>query len=328
MLEEATVDVSGGFNVLSGETGAGKSIVVDSLALLAGGRASADLIRTGAQSLSVTGVFEPDGEEWRQILASAGLEADGEELVIRREISRGGRNRVFLNDRPVTLKLIGELAPQLLRIHGQREELGLVDPELQRVWLDRCGGPGGAELRERTAAAFAEYRRQARRLDQLSGDQRGRHERLDFLRFQIAEIDEVDPKADEERALRQERSVLRNSEAIQQALASSCEVLFDQDGSAYEGLGRALAGLEQVEAWEPHAAGWVAELEEFRIRLSEMENGLRHRLDAIDAEPGRLDLVEDRLAALERLFRKTWRQHPAGPRSTRLASGRAGGLER
>lgn len=304
MLEEATVTLEGGFNVLSGETGAGKSIVVDSLALLAGGRASNELIRTGADSLSVTGVFAPGGEQWRRQLDEAGLDTGGDEIVVRREISRGGRNRVFLNDRPVTLKLLADLAPQLLRIHGQREELGLVDPELQRVWLDRCGGRQAVELRQRVAEVYSQYRYHAKRLEELTGDRRSRHERVDFLRFQIAEIDEVAPVADEELALRQERSVQRHSEAIQQALASACEALFDRDAAAYDSLGLALGALEQVESWEPGAAAWATELEEIRIRLSEMENGIRHRLDSIDAEPGRLDLIEDRLAALERLFRK------------------------
>ncbi len=304
VLEEATVSPALGFIVLSGETGAGKSIVVDSLALLAGGRASSELIRTGADSLSVTGVFAPSGKAWREVLDEAGLESDGEEVVIRREISRSGRNRVFLNDRPVTLKLVGDLAPWLLRIHGQREELGLVDPELQRVWLDRCGGSGATELHQRLAEAHTEYRRLARRLEELAGDRRSRGERVDFLRFQIAEIDDVAPEVDEEIGLRQERAVLRHSEAIQQALSVSCNSLFDQDNAAYDELGRALSALEQVESWEPNAAGWVSELEEIRIRLAEIESGVRHRLDSIDAEPGRLDSIEDRLAALERLFRK------------------------
>ncbi|MCP3997042.1 MAG: AAA family ATPase, partial [bacterium] len=139
VLEEASIEFGQGFNVLSGETGAGKSIVVDSLALLSGVRASSDLIRTGAESLTVTGFFDPDPAAHR-LLGEVGLEGDGEELVIRREVTRSGRNRVFLNDRPVTLKLVAELAPALIRIHGQREELGLVAPELQRTWLDLSGG--------------------------------------------------------------------------------------------------------------------------------------------------------------------------------------------
>jgi len=304
VLEEATIELGSGFNVLSGETGAGKSIVVDSLALLSGVRASSDLVRTGADTLSVTGIFEPGVGEWRRVLEEAGIDAEGDEIVIRREVQREGRSRAFVNDRPVTLKLLGELAPELLRIHGQREELGLVAPDLQRTWLDRCGGREAEELLERTAEAYAEHRRLAQRLERLTGDERARRERIDFLRFQLQEIDAAEPVAGEEEALRQERHVLRHSEAIQGALTGSCEALFDGEAPAYDQFGRALHLLEEVAEWEPGAPGWISELEEMRIRLGEMEQALHRRSDEVEADPDRLNAVEERLATLERLFRK------------------------
>lgn len=304
VVEEATIELGAGFNVLSGETGAGKSIVVDSLALLAGVRASSDQIRTGAENLGVSGIFEPSGEAWRRLLMEAGIDAEEDELMIRRQVSRSGRSRAWVNDRPVTLKLLTALAPHLLRIHGQREELGLVDPELQRTWLDSCGGEEAEKLRQRTGDAFALYREAAARLERLTGDERERQERLDLLRFQLAEIDDVRMVAGEEDGLRQERDVLRHSEAIQQALADSSELLFDKDGAAYEALSQSVQHLREVSAWEPQAGGWVEELEELRIRLAELESPLRHRLDQVEADPQRLNTIEDRLATLERLFRK------------------------
>lgn len=304
VVEEATIELGTGFNVLSGETGAGKSIVVDSLALLAGVRANSDQIRTGADSMGVSGIFEPSGDTWRSVLEEAGIEAEDDELVIRREVQRGGRSRAWVNDRPVTLKLLTALAPYLLRIHGQREELGLVDPELQRTWLDSCGGEEAMKLRQKTREAFAKYREAAARLDRLVGDEREREERLDLLRFQLAEIEDVRMEAGEEDGLRQERDVLRHSEAIQQALAGSSEALFDNDGAAYEALSHAVHHLQEVSAWEPLAGGWVEELEELRIRLGELESPLRHRLDQVEANPQRLNAIEDRLATLERLFLK------------------------
>ena len=303
VLQEASIEFGGGFNVLSGETGAGKSIVVDSLALLSGVRASADLIRTGAESLTVTGFFDSN-ERSRALLREAGLEEGGDELVIRREVTRGGRNRVFLNDRPVTLKLIAELAPALLRIHGQREELGLVAPELQRTWLDTSGGRQTNGLLRRVGEAFATYSAAAERLARLTGDDRARRERIDFLRFQLAEIDSLEITPGEEDALRRERGVLRHSEAIQLALAGASTALFDQENATYESLGRARQALQQVESWEPEAAGWVAELEELSIRLGELETSLRRRLDEAEANPERLNAIEERLSSLERLFRK------------------------
>ncbi len=303
VVAETSIELGPGFNVLSGETGAGKSIVVDSLALLSGGRASSDLIRTGADSLTLTGFFAPDAAV-HGLLREAGVELDGEELVIRREITRSGRNRVFLNDRPVTLKLVADLAPALIRIHGQREELGLVAPELQRTWLDLSGGDEAGPLLERVAEAHAAYRAAAERLERLTGDDRARRERIDFLAFQVAEIDGAQIVAGEEEALRRDREVLRHAEAIQGAIASAAELLFDADGAAYESLGRALHALEQVDAWEPAAAGWAGELDELVIRLGELETSLRRRLDEVEADPERLNAIEDRLASLERLFRK------------------------
>lgn len=304
VMAEASVELGAGFNVLSGETGAGKSIVVDSLSLLAGARASAELVRTGAEALTVSGVFEPEGDAWRPVLEDAGLEIDGGEVLVRREISRAGRNRVFVNDQPTTLRLLADLAPYLLRIHGQRDELGLIEPELQRSLLDRTGGPEAAPLLARVAEAHEQYVRLAERLERLSGDDRMRRERLDLLRFQASEIDAARLQAGEDAELRGERGVLRNAEAITRSLGNAFALLFEEEGSAVERIGKAQSYLGEVEAWEPGAAGWGAELEEVRIRLTEMASSLQHRLDGLEADPARLDFVEERLALLERLGRK------------------------
>lgn len=304
VLEEAAIEFGGGFNVLSGETGAGKSIVVDSLALLSGVRASSDQIRTGVETLTVTGVFLPAGDEWRELLRNAGVESAGEELVIRREIQRSGRNRVFVDDQIATVRLLEDLAPSLLRLHGQREELGLVDPELQRTWLDRVGGDEGETLLHRVAEAFAEYRDVAARLERVSGDDRRRQERIDLLRFQLSEIDDARLEAGEEDQLRQEREILRHAEAIGEGLGRAADLLFEGDAPAYEAVSRAQQALEKVAGWEPQAEAWAQELEEIEIRLGELEPDLRRRFEEVDSDPARLDAVEARLAVLERLFRK------------------------
>jgi len=314
VIAEAAVELGPGLNVLTGETGAGKSIVVDSLTLLAGARAVSELIRTGADTLTVTGVFAPESDGWRAVLAAAGVEpeeeggddagGDGEEIIVRREISRAGRNRVFVNDRPTTLRLLADLAPHLLRIHGQREELGLVDPELQRVWLDRSGGAEARGLAARVETAFAEADRLGARLARAAGDERARLERLDLLRFQARELAGAGLVAGEEAELAAERDVLRNLETITRALGGAYGLIYEEDGAAAERLARAAEMLEEAAAWEPAAAAGAAELEEVRVRVEELARDLGRRLDGLDAEPGRLDRVEGRLAQLERLFRK------------------------
>jgi DNA repair protein RecN (Recombination protein N) len=304
VLAEASVEFGEGFNVLSGETGAGKSIVVDSLSLLAGARASTEMVRTGAEALTVSGVFEPEGSGWQTVLEDAGLEAEGVEVLIRREIGRSGRNRVFVNDQPTTLRLLADLAPYLLRIHGQRDELGLIEPDLQRAMLDRSGGPEAGPLLARVAESFDGYTRLAERLERLSGDDRMRRERLDLLRFQAGEIDAAKLRAGEDAELRAERDVLRNAEAITRSLGTALSLLFDEEGAAVERVGKAHSLLAEVEAWEPQAIAWGAELEEVNIRLSETARSLQHRLDGLEADPARLDFVEERLALIERLCRK------------------------
>jgi len=308
VLAEASVDFGPGLNVLSGETGAGKSIVVDSLALLAGGRASAELIRTGADTLTVTGSFMPAGEAWKRVLAEAGVEpaasSTGGELVVRREVSREGRNRVFVDDQPATVRLLADLAPHLLAIHGQRDELGLADPELQRGWLDRSGGDEAEPLRSRTAAAWERYRSVAERLERATGDERARRDRLETLRFQLGELDAAHLQAGEEDRLRAERGVLRHAEAILRGLDGASTDLAEDDGAAAERLRRAAASLEEVGEWEPRAAAWARELEELRIRLDDVALAVSRRAGEVEADPARLDAVEERLAVLERLFRK------------------------
>ncbi|HVS01353.1 MAG TPA: DNA repair protein RecN [Thermoanaerobaculia bacterium] len=304
VLAEATVELGPGLNVLSGETGAGKSIVVDSLALLAGGRAAAELIRSGADSLTVTGVFLPAGGDWREALVAAGVEAEGDELVVRREISREGRNRVFVNDQPITLRLLADVTPHLLTLHGQREELGLAEPELQRQWLDRSGGEEAERLLATVAAAWERYHGAAQRLERATGDERQRLERIDALRFQLGEIEAAAPQAGEEESLREDRQVLRHAEAILRGLGGAYDHLSEEEGAALERLRRAQEALQEIGEWEPRARQWAEQLEELQIQLADVTLGLGRRLGEVELDPGRLDAVEERLAVLERLLRR------------------------
>jgi DNA repair protein RecN (Recombination protein N) len=302
VLAGGEIELGAGFNVLTGETGAGKSLIVDSLALLAGARASSDLVRQGAEALSVAGVFDLPAELGER-LAAAGFDA-GDELVVRREIGREGRNRVFVNDQPATLRLLQEVAPRLLRIYGQREELELLAPPQQRHWLDRSGGAVAAALAQRVAAAYREWRALADRVERVAGDQRLRAERLDLLRFQAREIDEARPVAGEEDELRRDREALRHREAILRALGAAHAGVLDEEGAASERLARARSALAEVAGWEATAADALSELDELVARAQELGRALGERLAALETEPGRLDQIEERLARLERLLRK------------------------
>jgi DNA repair protein RecN (Recombination protein N) len=304
VIEDVSVEFGPGLNVLTGETGAGKSILIDALALLSGVRAAADLIRKGTDRLMVTGIFRPAGEVWLEALTRAGLTIEDGEIVIRREVTRDGPNRVFVNDEPVTLKLLARIAPLLLRIHAQREELNLVLPEFQRQLLDSSAGTHGLKFLGETSRAFGEYEELRGRWMRLAGDEKARLERLDLLRFQQQEIDAATLVAGQEDEYRVERDVLRHSEAITEALGSAVRSLFEDEGSAAERLATSARALRGVADWEPSSADWASQLEELRIRLEELSRDVTHRLGQLSVEPGRLDEIEERLALLERLFRK------------------------
>ncbi|MDX1385385.1 MAG: DNA repair protein RecN, partial [Thermoanaerobaculia bacterium] len=281
-----------------------KSIVVDTLSLLAGARASSDLVRTGAETLTVSGVFEDPPVDVVARLDDAGVAVVGDQIVVRREINRAGRNRIYIDDQPVTLRLLSEIAPGLLRIHGQREELGLVQPELQRTWLDRRGGDEGSRRVAEVAERFAAWAELEERLQRISGNDRIRQERIDLLTFQLSELESAALEAGEEDELRQERDLLRHSEAIFAALGGLTDELVDRDGSISERLAGVRSALDDVAAWESRAGAWSEELDELRIRAQELARSVADRLHAIDADPERLAAVEDRLAIVERMCRK------------------------
>jgi DNA repair protein RecN (Recombination protein N) len=318
VLEEVGLELGPGLNVLTGETGAGKSIVVDALALLAGARASGDLLRAGSDQLSVVARFDlPAGGSWAESLAAAGLALGEGELVARREIGRDARSRAYLDDQPVTLRLLAGAVGPLLALHAQREELEVAMPGEQRALLDASGGRAAEPLLAATRAAHERYAALAERLARADGDARTRRERIDTLRFQVAEIDAVAPIEGEEEALRAERELLRHAEAVGSALAGAWEALADE-GSAGERLAAARRRLEEIAAWLPEGRAWGGELEELGIRTGELARAVRDRLAAVDAEPGRLDTVEERLGRLERLLRK----HGVGTRDLLELRGR------
>ncbi len=304
IIEEVGIEFGGGLNVLTGETGAGKSIVVDALGLLGGARAAGDAIRSGAETLTVTGRLRPTGDGWRRTLEEAGLTCEGDEVVVRREVSRSGRNRVYIDDQPVTLRLLAVLAPYILRIHTQREELGLVSSELQREWLDRSAGVAGEALAAKVRDHCREVDVAVSRWERLTGNEKLRLERIDLLRFQISEIENARVNEGEEVELRSDRDFLRNAEQIAEGLGGSLELLYDDDDSAADRMGRSARALEKISAWAPEAEQWRQRLREMMAELGDLAADLRSQLSKAEADPMRLNEAEDRLATLERLFRK------------------------
>ena len=285
VVERVRVRFHAGFNLLTGETGSGKSIVVDALGLVFGERASADAIRSGADCARVSAIFEG---------------ADGEELIVEREILANGKSRAYLNGRPVTVTQLRELAPSLGDIHGQHDQQGLFSADRQRELLDGFGQLDTALV----AKLYAEWRAVAAELERLETQEQERLRQADLWAFQKREIQAADLKPGEEEELAQERRRLSNVGKLQTAAAEAYGALDDGAESVAAHLRLALKRLEELTRVDDSLAATVEELRTAEATVQEASRTLAAYLDGLEADPQRLDDVETRLAALDKLKRK------------------------
>lgn len=302
IIDAVEVPFSPGFVALTGETGAGKSLLVSSLELLAGRRASSELVRTGEERLKVEGFFRVDpGSGLTELLEELGA-GDEEQLVIRRELSADGRGRCWVNDVSVTANTLQRMAPFLLSIHGQHEQHGLADADVQRRLVDETGGHEGllAEVRER----FDEWRAEADRLASLEAARANRRDRLDTIAFQLAEIDAMAPVEDEHEQLMARRLVLRNAARLRELSDSILTSLGDDEASVVDCIARAERDVEEMIAHGLPLTEGGAALAEARIHVEELVREVRALAAGVDGDPGELDVVESRLHALDQLMLK------------------------
>ena len=307
VLEEVEVSFQGGLTVLTGETGAGKSLVVDALSLLAGDRADPSLVRAGAERAVIEGAFVSDDPEVRRLLDEAGLDTgeaspEGLEVVVRREVAGGGKGRLFLNGSPAALRTLSEVAPRLLVLYGQAEARDLLDPSSPRELLDRFAL--AVPLIAETADLFAAFKE--REKDRLRIEAAGRHggERLELLRYQAEEIDKVGPVSGEEEPLQAEKAALSTVEKRAELLSNALAALESEEGGALVAMGAARKVLSALLEVDAAAAPRLSALEEAVERISDLAAGLSRERDRLEADPGRLSEVAERLAALAKLKRK------------------------
>lgn len=306
VLEDVEVSFGEGLTVLTGETGAGKSLVVDALSLLSGERGDAGLIRAGAEKLVVEGAFGVDDAAVRETLAEAGLLADassGEaEVVVRREVAPGGRGRLFVNGSPSAVKTLSDLAPRLLVLYGQAEARELLDPAAPRELLDRYGGLG--EETRRTAGLHREWCSREAELSRLRSATADRARKLELLDFQIREIDAVKPKEGEDEELSSEKGRLANVEKVGGLLAAAADALESDESGAIRAASTARRALEAMAQIDSSQDARIARLSEAIQTLSEVAFGTSRDLERLEADPARLAFVTERLDALARLKRK------------------------
>jgi len=299
VIDHAIAVFGPGLNLLTGETGAGKSILVDALALLMGDKASSDVVRHGADRAVVSCVFEstPGAEN---TLESNGIDAEGSEIILRREIQAGGKGRVYVNNQPATVNVLRQLAPELALVHAQSETMGSFDQAQQRVLLDRSAGIGT----ERVAAAFQEWSEICTRLSRLEGDEQVRLREADLWSFQKNEIEGAAIREKEDEELEIERRVLANAEKLFAAAMSAHEFLYESDRSAEAALRAAERNLEELARYDPQFAEAVQQIKSARAAVDDVSATVRDYASRIQASPDRLTELEDRLEVLNRLKRK------------------------
>jgi DNA repair protein RecN (Recombination protein N) len=303
VLEAVRVRFHSGLNLLTGETGSGKSLVVDALGLLLGGRASGEMIRTGAERTRISGIFEvPSSPELAALLDAAGIETEDGEILIEREIQAGGKSRAFVCNRPATAALLRDLAPHLADIHGQHDQQRLFSPRLQREMLDNFAG--AQELASRVADLFAAWRRVAAELEELDRTAQEKLRLADLWQHQRTEIETVAPRQGEDAALENERRLLRNVVRLQETAAAAFDALYESPESVSTQLRTIQKRLEELARIDESAREVQTALEPAAIAVEEASHALRRYLGKLEADPGRLEEVESRLAAIEKLKRK------------------------
>ena len=303
VVERLRVHFHSGLNLLTGETGSGKSIVVDALGLLLGGRASAEMIRTGESRARVAGIFDVrDHTPIRRLLEPAGLEIEDGELLIEREILSGGKSRAFVGSRPVAVSLLKDLAPHLADIHGQHDQQLLFAADAQRDMLDSFAGH--RDLLNRTGEVYQQWRAATAELEELERSEQEKLRLLDLWSFQRKEIESAALEAEEEAALENERRVLQNVQRLQEAAATAYAAVYDSPDSALSLTRSAAKRVDELCRIDASLEGLREHLKSADLSLQEVSYVLRDYLSRLEANPGRLEEIETRLAAIDRLKRK------------------------
>lgn len=304
VIDHVAVEFGRGLNLLTGETGAGKSILVDALSLLLGDKASTDVIRSGADRAIVSAVFEAEGATEKHlspILEANGLdESDDGSLILRREIATGGKGRVFVNNQPATVAVLRLLAQHLATIHAQNESILSFDGPARLALLDAFAG---SEM-ERIESSFAAWKEIRTRMEELERGEQDRLRLVDLWTFQKREIEEARLQSGEDERLEAEKRVLANAEKIYNAAMNAFDLLYEGNGSTASSLRAAQKQVEELARYEPRFEEALAALQSARISVEDVGASVRDYAGGIHASPEHLAEIEDRLALLEKLKRK------------------------
>ncbi|HWG40422.1 MAG TPA: AAA family ATPase, partial [Candidatus Acidoferrales bacterium] len=300
VIDSLAVEFAPGLNLLTGETGAGKSILIDALSLLLGDKASTEMIRHGAEKAVVSGVFEADEKNLARVLEENGIEAEGSQIIVKREVAAGGKGRVFVNNQPATVALLRALAPVLASIHAQNETILAFDESARLALLDVYAGHDLSDLGEKYSAWAAVHER----LAQFDRDEQDRLRMADLWSFQKKEIETARLQPGEDQKLETEKRVLANAEKLYGAATAAYQALYEDDAAALTNISAARKHLEELARFDTKFLEALASLESAKAAIEDVSATARDYADGIDASPERLAEVEDRLALIDRLKRK------------------------
>lgn len=307
LLDDVSIELGPGLTVLTGETGAGKSLLVDAVALIRGGRASAEVVRAGAEEARIEALFilEADAPSTRmlnQTLIEAGIEPAAEELLVRRIIGRNGRGRVHINGSLSTVTMLARLVGDLIDIAGQQEHQTLIDPARHLAILDAYGVT--EKLRQSAAQAYARLVEVTQTLADASLDERARAEKEDYLRFQLNELESAGLEAGEDERLREERDRLRSAERLHRVAQQGEEALYAREQAIVGELATLAHDLSEAAGIDSRLDATAQQIEEARTLLEDAADALRRYAAAMQADPARLAVVEERLHLIGHLVRK------------------------
>jgi DNA repair protein RecN (Recombination protein N) len=303
VIDNVAVEFAPGLNLLTGETGAGKSILIDALALLLGEKASPEVIRAGAEKAVVAAVFEVEGAAEKQvshILETNGLDTEDGSIILRRELAAGGKGRVFVNNQAATVAVLRQLAPYFAIVHAQNETLRTFDGTARLALLDTFA----ATQLDPVASAYQSWSKIRLRITELESDEQDRLRLLDLWRFQQCEISDARLQPGEDERLETEKRVLANAEKIHTAAMNAFDLLYEGESSTSSSLRSAQRQVEELARYEPKFHDAVQALEAARISVEDVGATLRDYAGGIQASPEHLAEVEDRLALIDRLKRK------------------------
>lgn len=303
LIEELHISFDQGLNILTGETGAGKSIIIGAIGLILGGRASSDVIRKGSDLCEATGMFEiGKNAKLKEMLAEKGLLDREEEFILKRELNRQGRSRCFLNGQIITLGMLEEIGNYLVDVHGQHEHQALLKPGVARGLLDEFAGL--TQLGERMEKTYRNFREKSRELEELRASEKERERQIELYQFQIREIEEAKLSAGEEDILDNEYKVLNNAEKLDQLSQEAYQQLYEGTGSVTEKIALVERNLEKIVGIDPTLRDVLKELGEVKYNLDEIAIAIRDYRKKIEFNPQRLEEILERKELIGKLKRK------------------------